>query len=125
MNQYSTKAMAAVVLAQSASWAQAQDMSTPPQTLDVVTVTATKEKTTLQQSPASIGVSPVGTMAPRWALMMRGTTLWGGSVRSFSRLSANSHEICFGSADSVVWRVVQHLGRPQLGLLSPSRRSAQ
>ena len=56
VNQYSTKAMAAVVLAQSASWAQAQDMSTPPQTLDVVTVTATKEKTTLQQSPASIGV---------------------------------------------------------------------
>jgi len=56
MHQYSATVMAALALVQSTSWAQTQDSNTPPQTLNVVTVTATKEKTTLQQTPASIGV---------------------------------------------------------------------
>ena len=56
MHPYSATVMAALALVQSTSWAQTQDSNTPPQTLNVVTVTATKEKTTLQQTPASIGV---------------------------------------------------------------------
>ncbi len=55
MNHYSTKAVAALAIAQSATWAQTQEPITL-HTLDVVTVTATKEKTTLQQTPVSIGV---------------------------------------------------------------------
>ena len=56
MQKYKLKAMAALALVQASSWAQTQETNAPPQTLEVVTVTASKEKTTLQQTPASIGV---------------------------------------------------------------------
>jgi len=55
MKKHSALALAALALAQSSSWAQTQEPINIP-TLEVVTVTATKEKTTLQQTPASIGV---------------------------------------------------------------------
>ncbi|MEY2622014.1 MAG: hypothetical protein RIT26_1834 [Pseudomonadota bacterium] len=55
MNPHTLTAWVGLALAMSPSWAQTPEHLNPS-TLDVVTVTATKEKTTLQQTPASIGV---------------------------------------------------------------------
>ncbi len=56
MKPCGTKTVVALALVQSVSWAQVHDALPPVPTLEVVTVTSTKEKTTLQQTPASIGV---------------------------------------------------------------------
>jgi iron complex outermembrane receptor protein len=58
MYSYGARAVAALAVAHSASWAQTQEATAQFPTLEVVTVTATREKTTLQQTPASIGVIP-------------------------------------------------------------------